>query len=237
MSFTKKCLATAVAASTMAFGAVAPVAHAEVSGSVGIASSYLWRGSDLGSNGVPAVWGDLSYSNSGFYGGVWASSGDSTAGTEYDLYVGYGGEVGDFSYDLNLTNYLYPTGAGYAPGGETDFFEWSDAIIGLGYGPVSFTAFIPVGKENSPGDYMYFNLGASFGAYSVGLGLHSDNASVDGAVGCPADETSDSCDPVHIDFTYAYNDNLAFTFSQFIADEPAGDDLKVVVSYSIPIGE
>ena len=215
MSFTKKCLATAVAASTMAFGAVAPVANAEVSGSVGIASSYLFRGVDLGP-GTPAVWGDLSYSNSGFYGGVWASSGDTTVGTEYDVYVGYSNEIGDFSYDIGVVNYVYPE---VADGG--DFGDVSEAYLSLGYGPVSFSYYDNIAGATG---YEYYSLSAEFGAFSALIGLN-DN------------EDDDADDPVHLDVSYAYNDNLSFTLSQQIADEAETDDLKFVVGYSIPIGE
>ena len=239
MKLNKTLIASSVAA-VMAAGVMAPAqAEVEVGASVGIASTYLWRGSDLGS-GTPAVSGDLNISSSGFYGGIWGSSGDTFAGSEYDLYVGYGGALGDFSYDLSLWNYIYPTGAGYAPGGETDFAEWSDAVVSLGYGPVSFAAYIPVGKENSSGDYMYYTLGADIGSFSVLVGMHSDDVAGGGAVSqCTPEEAAaeESCSPVHLNVSYAYNDNLSFTFSQFIADESDDDDLKFVVSYTLPLGE
>lgn len=234
MNFTKTLLAGSVAASVLAASAFVSTAHAEVSASVGVASTYLWRGADLGS-GTPAVSGDINYSTSGFYTGVWGSSGDTAAGSEYDIYAGYGNSVGDFSYDFSLWSYNYPTGAGYSADGETDFTDFSDAVVSLGYGPVAFTAYVPVGKDNSPGDYMYYTLSGSFGKYSVTMGLHQDDPDV--VVGCPADNTDETCSPVHINLDYAFSDNLTFTLSQFIADEPEGDDMKFVVSYSMPIGE
>ena len=57
MTLINKTLAGAVAAATFAAFAVTP-AHAEVSASAGIASTYLFRGLDLGS-GTPAVSGEL----------------------------------------------------------------------------------------------------------------------------------------------------------------------------------
>ncbi len=234
MKLTKKLLASSIAASLLSAGAIAP-AHAEVeiSGSVAVASTYLWRGSDLGT-GVPAVSGALEASTSGFYAGIWGSSGDTFAGTEYDLYVGYGGEVGSFSYDVSLWSYNYPTGDGYASDGETDFTDWTDLVVALGFGPAVFTIYQPIGDDNSTGDYAYYTLGASFGDFSLTAGLHSDN---DGAVSCPADNEGPTCDPVHVNLDYAFNDNLTFTLSQFIADETDDDDLKFVVSYSLPIGD
>jgi uncharacterized protein (TIGR02001 family) len=78
----------------------------EVSASASVASMYLWRGQDLG-NGAAAVSGDLTASMGGAYAGVWTSSGDTAAGQEYDLYVGFGGEAEDFSYDLSIWTYTY----------------------------------------------------------------------------------------------------------------------------------
>ena len=85
------------AASALALGSFASIAQAqaqtqaEVSASVGIANMYYWRGLDLGDDGAtPAVSADLNVSSGGAYAGIWTSSGDHGAGTEYDLYAGYG---------------------------------------------------------------------------------------------------------------------------------------------------
>lgn len=234
MKLTKNILAGSIAGTVMALSAIAPVANAEVSASVGVASTYLWRGVDLGS-GTPAVSGDLTYSNSGFYTGVWASSGDTAAGTEYDLYAGYSFEAGDFSVDASVWSYNYPTGPGYTDDGETDFTDVSDFILSVGYGSVSFGWIEPIGDDNSSGDYRYLSLGASVGKFSLTAGIHLDDENgAGGNAPCDAGE-SETCDPVHINLDYAFNDNLTFTLSQFVIDEAADDDLKVVVSYSLPL--
>ena len=213
---TQLAAAIALTAGTMA---AAPVAMAEVSGSVAVASTYLWRGYDLGS-GTPAVSGDLSYSNSGFYTGAWVSSGDTSAGTEYDLYAGWGGEFGGLTVDLSVWNYVYPTGGGYTADGETDIGDLTDVILTLGFGGVSFSYYEPVAGDGVY-DYNYYTLSYGIGAFSFTLGMH-DNDEGD--------------DPTHLNIDYAYNDNLTFTISQFVSDEPEGDDLKFVVSYSLPLG-
>jgi len=92
----------------------------EVSASATVASMYLWRGQDLG-NGAAAVSGDLTASIAGAYAGVWTSSGDNKFGNEYDLYVGYGGEVENFSYDVSLWSYVYP--GSDAVNGEGNTFD------------------------------------------------------------------------------------------------------------------
>lgn len=231
MTLINKTLAGAVAAATFAALAVTP-AHAEVSASAGIASTYLFRGLDLGS-GTPAVSGELKFSSHGFYSGIWGTSGDEARGSEYDLTAGYNGTVGDFSYGLGAISYNYPTGA------NSEFGDYSDAVISLGYGPVSFGAYLPVGKLNSSGDYAYYTLGAAFSDFSFLLGVHSEDVAGGGVVNCHVDEGSSktSCTPVHLDVTYAYNDNLSFTLSQFISNAPFEDKMKFVVSFGIPIGE
>lgn len=216
MKLTKNILAGSIAGAVMALSAIAPVANAEVSASVGVASTYLWRGQDLGT-GTPAVSGDLTYSRSGFYTGIWVSSGDTTLGTEYDIYAGYGAELGGLSVDLSVWTYVNPNAPGEID--QTDTFgDATDAILGLGYGPVSFTWINTV----TVSDVDYFALGYSLDAFSLTYGFF---------VGDNANEYS------HLDLTYSYNDNLAFTFSQVVDDndDAVDDDLKFVVSYSIPL--
>jgi uncharacterized protein (TIGR02001 family) len=222
MKYTKKAICSSVAAVALAstgLFAASNAAAVEVGASAAVASTYLWRGYDLGS-GTPAVSGDISVSAGGAYAGVWGSSGDTSAGTEYDLYAGYGFEAGGFSFDVSVWNYNYPTGGGYTVDGETDFGDLTDVVYSIGYGPVSFAWYDNIAGDGTE-QYEYFTLGAEFGQFSVLLGLH-DN-----------DGTSE--DPMHLNVSYAYNDSLSFTVSQFVSDEPAGDDLKFVVSYSLPI--
>ncbi len=216
-SFRSK-VAQSIAVSVLTAGMTAPV-YAEVSASAGVASTYLWRGYDLGS-GTPAVSGDLNYSAAGFYTGIWGSSGDTGSGTEYDLYAGYGmafGQDGMFTVDLSIWNYNYPTGSVDEGEDETDFGDLSEVVLSLGAGPIAFTYYDNVAGGSG---YAYYTLAGTFGDFTLLGGMH--------------DET-DGTSPTHLDLTYAYNDNLAFTFSQFVDDEPEGDDLKFVVSYSLPI--
>ncbi|WP_018275978.1 TorF family putative porin [Teredinibacter turnerae] len=236
MKFSKKILAGAVAAS-LAMSAFAPMANAEVSASVGVASTYLWRGFELGS-GTPAVSGSLDYSQGGFYAGVWGSSGDTTAGTEYDLYFGYGGEVGAFTYDVSLISYIYPTGQFSETEGVGDFME---AIISFGVGPVSLTYHDNIAGTSDDDiadgvnryafeeDYSYLNVSVALGDFSVAVGHHFEDAD-DAASSVTGDAT-------HLDLSYAYNDNLSFTASAVVASDDGFEeaDPTFVVSYSLPI--
>lgn len=241
MKFNKKLLGSSVAAAVIAASAAAPSAYAEVSASATVASSYHWRGFDLGS-GTPAVSADLVYSNGGFYGGMWVSSGDTAAGTEYDLFAGYGGEVGGFSYDVSVISYIYPTGAFEEGEGPFDFME---AIVSLGYSNFGFFLHTNIAgaeaTDTDPryafidGEYMYYGLTAEFGDYSFVLGQHDENDfNGDDVTELAPGVTGDL---THLDGTYAYNDNLSFTLSVPLGSELGDSEPspKFVASYSLPI--
>lgn len=228
---------------------VAHTANAEgvdVSGSVGVANMYLWRGYDLGvsadgdNHGEAAVSGDLKVSAAGAYAGVWGSSGDATYGTEYDLYVGYGIELGGVTVDLSVWNYMYPSYA--EPTTLDDFAGLSDAVLNIGF--AGFTlGFIDniaggAGCDNRDGSDEcgdsdldtagaggnYYSLSYAYKSVSVLVGHHDRPGNAEDA------------DMTHANVSYAYNDNLSFTFSQQV-DQEADEDLKFVVAYSLPIGD
>ncbi len=228
MKLSKTLIASSIAA-VMATSVVAPVqAEVEVGASVGVANMYYWRGQELG-NGTPAVSGDLNISTTGFYGGIWGSSGDTAAGSEYDLYVGYGASLGDFSVDLSAWTYVYPSKrsldvAVSGASGEirsiaerSEPGDLSEVILGLGYGPVAVTYY-----DNIAGDtgYWYGTLALELGAFGFTYGLQED-------------------DYAHFDVSYAFNDNLVFTIGTVVDDVDAeyDDDTKFVVSYTLPLGE
>lgn len=209
----KTVIAAGVAAASMTM--VAAPASAELAASAAVASSYIFRGVDLG-NGSPAVSGDLTYSEAGFYVGAWASSGDDALGSEVDYYAGYATEVGGVSVDLSVWNYVYP-GAGAAGDNGDDYGDFSEVILGLGLGPVSLTIADNVAGASGS---VYYAVGYDVDKFSFVLG--------------GTDNTDEDANYAHLDATYAFNDNLSFTLSQMM-DEDQDDDLKVVVSYSLPI--
>lgn len=222
MTFTKKLIASAFAI-TMLAGATVPAANAEVVASAAVATSYLWRGYDLGS-GTPAASGDIVVSESGAYAGLWVSSGDDGAGTEFDVFAGYGGEIEGFSYDINVTSYVYPTGDFEKTDGSIgDFME---VILTLGYGPVSISYYDNIAGDTggyAPSeDYTYVNASLALGKWSLALGDHDFGS-------------GNSDDARHFDISYAHNDNLSVTLSswvKFTGDEPSP---TFVISYSVPI--
>lgn len=224
MKMKQKLLAGVVAMSAMA-GLAVPAAHAEVEASVGVANMYYWRGLDMG-KGDPALIGDVNVSSNGFYAGLWASSGDAAAGTEWDFYAGYGFDVGAFSVDLNYTTYMYPSAA--EPQG---FDDTSDVAVTLGFAATEDLSFglmhrIGVGDVLADDDYTYTTFSVGYGKFGFLYGVH-------------ADESGTYDELAHVDLSYAYNDNLTFTLGKVVDQGIAehNDELKFVVGLSLPIGQ
>ncbi|GAB1255640.1 TorF family putative porin [Aurantivibrio plasticivorans] len=228
MKMTKSLTCTLAATAIAASAAFAPVANAEVSASVGVANMYLWRGYDLG-DGSAAVSGDITVSGAGFYAGIWGTSGDDSLGSEYDLYVGWGGEFGPVSVDLSVLSYVYPDATydtlidplfAYIPARDDTVGDLSEAILSVGIGPVAVTYYDNI--AGGPG-YSYYTIAGSIGDFGILVGQHHNDG-------------GENDDPVHLDLSYSYNDNLSFTISKFIEDEEGVDDnMQFLVSYSLPI--
>lgn len=218
-SFRMAALGLAVAGSMMTTTQVMAEDAVEVAASAAVSSMYLWRGQDLG-NGSPAVSGDLTVSTAGAYAGVWASSGDTSFGSEYDLYVGYGADLEGVTVDVSLWNYNYS--------GESSadtFGALTDLVVAIGMGPVTFTYYDNVAGASGA---EYYTLEAGYEKFSAKLGY--------------SDAEADDSDYTHLDLSYAYNDNLSFTVSKIVDndgpkenDGGMNEDTLVMVSYSLPI--
>ncbi len=104
MEFKRSVVSAAVLGAAVFSGSVL----AGVSGNIGVVSDYLYRGAIQANPGAVAVQGGLDYAHdSGAYVGVWSSSLDGGS-VEMNYYAGYGGTVGDFSYDVGALFYSYP---------------------------------------------------------------------------------------------------------------------------------
>lgn len=225
MKMKQKLLAGAVALSAMA-GLMAPAAHAvETAASVAVSNMYYWRGLDLGT-GDPAVIADVSASVSGAYAGLWASSGDSVNGTEYDFYAGYKFDAGPMSVDLNYTTYMYPSLA--EPLG---FDDVSDVAVTLGMAASDDLSFslmyrLGVGDILADDNYTYATASMTYKKFSALVGTHSDDSGAYNGL-------------THLDLTYAYSENLALTLGKVIdgGDADWNDELKFVIKLSLPLGE
>jgi uncharacterized protein (TIGR02001 family) len=114
-------------------------AHAQVTGNLGLATDYRFRGISQTQNG-PAIQGGVDYTHSsGLYIGNWNSSVSSQlytngAGVESDLYAGYKKDIyKGLTIDVGSYNYFYPN----ATNGKNPNFNTQELYAGLGYGPVA----------------------------------------------------------------------------------------------------
>jgi len=221
MKMKQKLVASAIALSAVA-GFAVPAAHAEVAASVGVANMYYWRGFDLG--GGAALIADVNVSESGFIAGIWTSSGDANLGTEYDLYAGYSGSAGDFTYGVSVVSYNYPTLGEDVAIGPGDYVE---VIPTLGYGPFKVTYYDAVNADHAPlgdEDYSYVTAELNFEKFSVKYGQHMDDADVVDGIS-------------HLDVSYKYNDKLTFTVGKIVDDKDGAvdDEINFIAALSLPI--
>lgn len=121
-------LVGAFAAPAFAEEAAAPAEHT-FTANIGAVTNYVFRGITQ-SQHQPAIQGGVDYAHSsGIYVGTWASSIEwvnrrdfvyqKDNNIELDLYAGYKGAIGDFSYDVGAIRYFYPG----------DFTTSTDALV------------------------------------------------------------------------------------------------------------
>ena len=222
---------TVIASAVAAASVMAPaIAAAEISGSLGIASMYLWRGQDV-SAGTANVSGSLDFTTDvGLYAGTWVSSAgtsvnsEGTTSTETDFYAGFGGEAGGLSYDLSYWTYVYPeddVGAG----------ELAEVIASVGMAGFSLTGYVSANNlsdsdEENFGDDLYLTLGYEYDKFGVLVGTW--------------DLDADDANYTHVHLSYSPIENLTFTVSKVVdSDEFAAvtddQDPLFVVGYSFPL--
>lgn len=189
-----------------------------IEGNAAVASNYIWRGMTQ-SDDKAAVSGGLDVSgDSGLYAGTWVSNIDfgTAASYELDLYAGYAGESGDFSYDIGYIAYLYPDA------GIQDY-DFAEMYLSLGYGAASVTYSYQVtdSADSYAKDTNYLAIG-----YDIALpndfsaSLHYGYYDIENA----EEQTDYGVTLSKADFA------LAFIGTE---DVTADDDMKVVLSYSV----
>ena len=207
-------IATAIALG----GATVPtIAAAGATASVGVANMYLWRGQNLTEDGAQ-VHGGIEFTNeAGLYGGVWTTT--ETGGHETDLYVGFGGEAGAFSYDISYWWYLYPEEGTDEDLSDTDASEF---VISLGAAGFSLGAYIQADSDKDEDNY--FTLGYSYDKFSFTYGMWDREFS----------ETTDEYS--HVTLTYAATDEVTLGISKAMADLDTGgveEDPLFYVGYDL----
>lgn len=221
----KKLLATSVLAATAAAGVSAP-AMAGVSANIGVTSNYIWRGVSQTADAA-AVSGGFDYeAESGFYSGIWVStidfSGGVDSGTETDLYLGFGGEAGDFGYDVGYIYYMYT---------EYDDIDFGEIYFNGSFSLLSFGLALTTNNEDLNDDFG-FESGDMF--YYIGVGGDiAEDMSLSATYGY-YDFDSDGEDGALESYGYLQLDLTKgdFTLSIIEAEEESGDDdTKLVVSW------
>jgi len=213
---------TALILAAGSFAATPAHADPEISGNISIVSDYVLRGftEETESDG-PAVQGgfDLEY-DSGFYAGWWASSlgygtDNLTTTVENDLYFGFAGESGDFSYDFGLLYYWYMDDS------DSSGFE---PYVTFGFGAFEIGAAYmaqDVSWSNSGDIYWHigteFELGNGFDLSLLGaMYTYSDSGKY-----IPSSDNSNSFNHIDITLSKAIGDTPASMFASYIL---AGED-------------
>lgn len=207
----------ALAIATLSATSFSQVASADVEANFGATSNYVWRGVSQSGDSA-SVSGGIDYSDdSGFYAGTWIGSLSEGAGAEADFYLGYGGESGDFTYDVGYIYYNYS---------DLDDSDFGEIYVNGGLGDLGFGIAYTVNSqvdEGSAFDSGDMYLHASYGfelpeEYTLGLTVGYYNFDADAAM-----------DYAHFQADIGKGD---FTFSISKAEEDSGDDdVKFIVSW------
>jgi len=181
-------------AKTLALGSVmaaslvaSSAAMAEVTANVAAVSQYYFRGVQLTDSA--AVQGGIDWAHdSGFYVGTWASTlngGDPSY--EIDGYLGFGNEIGSFTYDIGYMLYAYPDNSDKD---VTEFGNYGEIYASVGWEWLSlglaYTSNSEFDKDDGgvfvPGD-IYYYAGLDFGLpqdWSLGFVLGAYTFTNDG---------------------------------------------------------
>lgn len=215
------------------------------SANVGVTNNYLWRGLTQTTN-EPAVSGGIDYAmDNGFYFGTWVSNvqfaADDVFSYEHDLYFGYAGEAGDFSYDISYLYYNYDKDAE---------FDFAEVVGSIGFGGFGASLYLLAHTEAdesagrtviqrdydfSFGEAYYLSLDYAFELENeVEVGVHVGLHEGDFVDAFNFGDGTDS----YIDYSVSVaKEGLSFVVSKTdLDDSPSGlqnDEVKFVVSYSL----
>lgn len=182
------------------FGAAAPAFADDVAFNVSVTSDYVFRGLTQ-TDKDPAIQGGVDFStDSGWYGGAWASNvdfGDSTD-AEVDIYGGYTTEAGGFAWDFGAIAYTY---VGAPDGVSYDTVELK-AAASRAIGPATFGGAIYWSPDSwgVDGTQTYYEFNA---AYAL-----NDKIELSGAIGRQTYDPGADYTTWNLGGTYALTDKL-----------------------------
>lgn len=234
MKFNKTLVALALAGSCL----TSQAAFAEVTANVSVSNNYIWRGLTQTMNEA-AVQGGIDYaSESGFYAGTWASNvkygPEDNFSYEHDLYFGFSGESGDFSYDVGYLYYNYDSAAG---------FDFGEIYGTVGFGGFSATLYVLANAEPDEAPGQDFGFGSTtYLSLDYGFALES-GTEIGFHVGSHQGDFNEAFNGVpddYIDYSVSVSkDGFGFMISGTDLDDAGDDDsldndaLKFTVSYAV----
>lgn len=209
----KVVLRSSLLAVAVAAAGVSVPALADLSATVAGSNMYLWRGQTI-SGSSPQLSGSLDFKHgSGAFAGIWGSSEGPAGSSETDIYAGYSGKAGDFSYGLTLWQYIYSSKEGSVQtsgenegDGITDPAEWQ---LSAGWGPVSGSVLIDMNDSGN----QYYTLGYTYDKFSAVFGFWELNEASDAEV----------AEYAHVDLFFQATPELKFGLS-VVTDPAEADD-------------
>lgn len=205
---TKLSQAIALATAMTAGLAVTSTTQAEVSFNAAVTSNYVWRGDAQGSDAT-ALQGGADYEHeSGVAAGIWTSSLEGD--TETDYYASYGGESGQFSYQVGAIAYDY----------NNDPADFVEAFISVGFADASLAFYKKVDDsddDKTTDDASYLSL-----AYSLAL---AEDVALDLAAGHTIDTNNKDNKADKYDVLISLTKSLPeFDFSFTATDKEDGEN-------------
>jgi uncharacterized protein (TIGR02001 family) len=143
-------------------------AFADVNGSIGYSSDYMWRGATQ-SAGASSLNAGIELDSNGFFVGAWVGEVDfgDEATQERDLYLGYNlGVMDNLDVQLGLIQYRYDKG---------DYDTVEEGFVKVGYNSLTLSYFLDTDTEN---DYAHISYDLWFvnGVdASIGYGYHGED--------------------------------------------------------------
>ena len=122
-------------------------AFADVNGSIGYSSDYMWRGATQ-SAGASSLNAGIELDSNGFFVGAWVGEVDfgDEATQERDLYLGYNlGVMDNLDVQLGVIQYRYDKG---------DYDTVEEGFVKVGYNSLTLSYFLDTDTEN---DYAHIS--------------------------------------------------------------------------------
>ena len=143
-------------------------AFADINGSIGYSSDYMWRGVSQ-SAGASSFNAGIEVDSNGFFVGAWVGEVDfgDEATQERDLYLGYNLDIMDnLDVQLGLIQYRYDKG---------DYDTVEEGFVKVGYNSLTLSYFLDTDTQN---DYAHISYDLWFvnGVdASIGYGYHGED--------------------------------------------------------------